>query len=265
MRFGATNNPVKDLLSQIPEIKRKGFDYLELCLDPPEASPEKIASLKSEIVSVMDGEGLRAEVAHLPCFVWMADMYESIRQASIDEVNKALETCRSLDIPKAVIHPGYLTGLLTRVPDMGKKLANDSLAVVLERAKEMNVTLCLENMFPRSGHMYRPEEFIDVLNAFPDVMMTVDFAHAQIQAGPGRLHQMIAAGGQRIRHVHLSDHLGKEDEHLPLGAGWVDIAGGLAALKKLGYDDTITLEVFSPDPALAEHSLNKARTLWEAA
>jgi sugar phosphate isomerase/epimerase len=265
MRFGATNNPVMDLLSQIPTIKRMGFDYLELCIDPPEASPEKIATLQNELFSVMDGEGIRAETAHLPCFIWMADIYPSIRQASIDEVVKALETCQSLGIAKAVIHPGYLTGLLTRLPDQGRKLANESLALVLDSAKKMNVTLCLENMFPRSGHMYRPEEFIDVLNTFPDLMMTIDFGHARIQAGPDRLSQLIEAGGRRIRHVHLSDNTGKDDEHLPLGAGWVDTAGGLTALKNLGYDETITLEVFSPDPSLKEHSLRTARDMWEAA
>jgi sugar phosphate isomerase/epimerase len=39
----------------------------------------------------------------------------------------------------------------------------------------------------------------------------------------------------------------------------------MAALKSIGYDETFTLEVFSPDPSLKEHSLRTAKTMWEAA
>ena len=43
--------------------------------------------------------------------------------------------------------------------------------------------VCLENMFPRIGHLYRPDEFTDVLKRHPQLMMTLDLAHAHIR-GP---------------------------------------------------------------------------------
>jgi len=45
----------------------------------------------------------------------------------------------------------------------------------------------------------------------------------------------------------VSDHFGKEDQHLPIGAGIIDFSKVVKALKGIGYNDTITLEVFSRD------------------
>ncbi|MEW5723452.1 MAG: sugar phosphate isomerase/epimerase, partial [Thermodesulfobacteriota bacterium] len=123
----------------------------------------------------------------------------------------------------------------------------------------------LENMFPRSGYMYRPEEFSQVLAAQADLRMTLDLGHANIQAPPDRLARLVEAGGHRIAHVHVSDNTGADDEHLPVGVGRVDVAGGLKALKALGYQGRLTLEVFAPDRDYLALSLAKVKAMWEAA
>ena len=65
--------------------------------------------------------------------------------------------------------------------------------------------------------------------------------------------------------MHVGDNNGQEDDHLPVGAGRAHIAQGLAAIKTSGYDDTITLEVFSPDREYLAVSLKKVRLIWENA
>ncbi|WP_236018875.1 sugar phosphate isomerase/epimerase [Geomonas propionica] len=55
---------------------------------------------------------------------------------------------------------------------------------------------------------------------------------------------------------------GDADLHLPLGAGTIDVAKHLATLKRAGYDGTITLEVFTPDPAFLEYSAGRLRAMW---
>ena len=69
--------------------------------------------------------------------------------------------------------------------------------------------------------------------------------------------------GNRLRHVHLHDNRGTGDDHLPLGAGTLDLTGCIRALKASGYDDTITLEVFTPDTQLVRFSAEKLRRLWD--
>src|SRR6516165_4521479 len=65
---------------------------------------------------------------------------------------------------------------------------------------------------------------------------------AAVRAAPDRL-------GPKLLHVHLSENDGTADQHLPLGAAprsttsWPE---HVKKLKAIGYDGTITLEVFAP-------------------
>jgi sugar phosphate isomerase/epimerase len=265
MIYGATNNPIRPLPGEIRTIATLGFDYLELCLDPPHGLPEMLRPKLPEIRSIIEGEGLRLPVAHLPTFISLADIYASIREASIIEVFKALDLAAEIGVEKAVLHPAYLTGLIAFTPDIGKGYMLESLARTLEKASELGLTLCLENMFPRIGHMYRPEEFTDVFRQNPRLMMTLDLGHANIRAPKDQVAAFIKVAEGRIGHVHVCDNSGKEDEHLPVGAGRVDLVGGLTAIKASGYDLTITLEVFSPDRSYLAASLEKIRAIWEKA
>jgi len=263
MIYGATNNPFRPLIDEIRVLSALGFDYLELCLDPPHGIPEALRPGLAEVRSMLIGEGLGLPVVHLPVFVSLADVYPSIREASLSEVFKALDLAAELGAKKAVLHPGYLTGLMNFTPDIGKGYASESMDKILERAAGFDIMVCLENLFYFAGHMYRPEEFREVLERSPALMMTLDLAHANIRAPKGQAEAFVEIARGRIGHVHVGDNNGQKDDHLPVGAGRVDVAGGLAAIKASGYDETITIEVFSPDRDYLAMSLKKVMTIWE--
>ncbi len=264
MIYGATNHPLRPLTGEIKAVAALGFDYLELCLDPPHGLPEALQPRLVEVRSVLAGEGLGLPVVHLPTFVSLADRYSSIREASMTEVFKALDLAAQIGAERAVLHPGYLTGPMSFAPDIGIGYAAESLGKILRRAVGLGMVVCLENMFPRAGHMYRPEDFTEVLGQNPELMMTLDLAHANIRAPKGQVTAFVKVAHGRIGHVHIGDNNGQEDEHLPVGAGRVDVAGGLAAIKASGYDGTMTLEVFSPDRDYLAISLKKVRAIWES-
>ena len=67
---------------------------------------------------------------------------------------------------------------------------------------------------------------------------------------------------ERIRHVHLHDNFGKDDLHLPMGAGIIDWEKIIRALKQ-HYDGTITLEIFSKERQYALASKEKLKELWD--
>lgn len=263
MIYGATNHPLRPLTGEIKALAALGFDYLELCMDPPHGLPEKVRPGLTEVRSVLSGEGLGLPVVHLPTFVWLADIYSSVREASVTETFKALDLAAEIGVEKAVLHPGYLTGMMNFTPDVGKKHASESLDRILQKATGLGITICLENMFPRAGHMFRPEEFTEVLQKNPGLMMTLDLGHANIRAPKDRAAAFVQVARGRIGHVHVGDNNGQEDEHLPVGAGRVDVHGGLAAIKASGYDSTVTLEVFSPNRDYLAMSLKKVRAIWE--
>ena len=53
-------------------------------------------------------------------------------------------------------------------------------------------------------------------------------------------------------------------EHLPIGEGSIDHQKAVNALKNIGYDKTITLEVFTTNSNDAKSSADKLRTMWSA-
>ena len=75
--------------------------------------------------------------------------------------------------------------------------------------------------------------------------------------------EILEAHGKRLRHVHLHDNKGGQaDLHLPLGTGTVDVCRSVRALRKCGYDGTITLEVFTPDRHHLLYSRDLLRKTW---
>jgi sugar phosphate isomerase/epimerase len=263
MKYGAMNLPTKSIVKEIEEIGKLGFDYIELTIDAPEATPEIILKNQDKIRETLSAYQLEV-VGHLPTFVSIADLYESIRKSSIDENIKALEAGVALGIKKFVIHPGTIRGLGKQVKDKANKYADKSLANIVKKAKELQVTLCLENMFPETHAPTEPYELEKIFFKHPVLMFTLDIAHAHIGTKKNRSTEFIRRYANRLSHLHVSDNFGKDDCHLPIGAGMIFFNRIFKELKDTGYDETMTLEVFSRDRDYLKLSLSKIKHLWES-
>jgi sugar phosphate isomerase/epimerase len=263
MKYGAMNFPIKPLLREIEEIGKIGFDYVELTMDPPEATPQKILVQKHSIQEALHRYGMGI-MGHLPTFVWTSDLYESLRKASLQENFEALEAAAELGIEKVVLHPAYITGLGKFLIDRVKGYAMESIESILKKAVNLNITLCIENMFPQAHFLFQPYEFQSVFEAFPEIRLTLDIGHANLGGGKNKSSEFIHHYGYRIGHVHANDNFGKEDSHLPIGAGIIDFEKILKEIKETQYDETITLEVFSKDRDYLKISKEKIKYIWEA-
>jgi sugar phosphate isomerase/epimerase len=263
MKYGAMNFPIKPLLREIEEIGEIGFDYVELTMDPPEATPQKILVQKHSIQEALHRYGMGI-MGHLPTFVWTSDLYESLRKASLQENFEALEAAAELGIEKVVLHPAYITGLGKFLIDRVKGYAMESIESILKKAVNLNITLCIENMFPQAHFLFQPYEFQSVFEAFPEIRLTLDIGQANLGGGKNKSSEFIHHYGYRIGHVHANDNFGKEDSHLPIGAGIIDFEKILKEIKETQYDETITLEVFSKDRDYLKISKEKIKYIWEA-
>jgi sugar phosphate isomerase/epimerase len=263
MKYGAMNFPIKPLLREVEEIGEMGFDYVELTMDPPETTPQKILVQKHSIQEALHRYGMGI-MGHLPTFVWASDLYESLRKASLQENFEALEAAAELGIEKVVLHPAYITGLGKFLIDRVKGYAMESIESILKKAVNLNITLCIENMFPQTHFLFQAYEFQSVFEAFPEIRLTLDIGHANLGGGKNKSSEFIHHYGYRIGHVHANDNFGKEDSHLPIGAGIIDFEKILKELKETQYDETITLEVFSKDRDYLKISKEKIKYIWEA-
>jgi sugar phosphate isomerase/epimerase len=263
MKYGAMNFPIKPLLGEIEEIGEMGFDYVELTMDPPEATPQKILAQKRSIQEFLHRYGLGI-MGHLPTFVWTSDLYESLRKASLRETLDALEAGAELGMEKVVLHPGYITGLAKFLIDKAKGYGMESIEIILNKATGLGITLCIENMFPQAHFLSKPHEFYEVFKSFPDLRLTLDIGHANLGEGKNKSSEFIHQHGYRIGHVHANDNFGKEDNHLPIGTGIIDFEKILRELREAQYNETITLEVFSKDKDYLKLSKEKIKRMWES-
>ncbi len=261
MQYGAMNFPIKPVSDELTEIGALGFDYLELTMDPPRAHYKTLRQQMQKIVNGLDSRGMSI-ICHLPTFVSIADLTDSIRQASLQEMFHSLEVAVELGASKVVLHPGHIGGLGIYVKETALEHANNSLAAIIEHAQKQGLCVCLENMFPRCRAFVEPDDFVDILQRFPDLKLTLDTGHANIGARGGRrILQFIEKFGHRIGHLHISDNLGQRDDHIPLGSGVIDFEKIVRAIKRSGYDDTATLEIFSEDRQALVQSRQKFNEL----
>jgi sugar phosphate isomerase/epimerase len=241
------NFPVVPVLEEIRALGNLGFDYLELAMDPPQAHHTQIRAQRREIASALKQQGWGL-VCHLPTFVHTADLTESIRRASREEIIASLEVAADLGARKVVLHPSTVIGMARHAPDMARRYALESLAAVVTRAERLGVVVCLENLFYRLTPFSGLDDLAECLAHFPSLALTLDVGHAHLQPG-GNAHilALLARFGSRMRHMHVSDNFGKHDEHLPIGQGAVDFKALAEVLRHCGYDESITLEVFAED------------------
>ena len=255
MLFGAMNFPVAPVIEEIEIIADLGFDYLELTMDPPQAHHHQLAAQQKQIVSHLQRHNLGL-LCHLPTFVSTADLAPAIRRASVQEMLDSLEVAASLGAKKVVLHPSMITGMGIYVVEQVKEYFRQFLARMVVAARALDVTICLENMMPRNILGVESTFFAEVFSEFPALLLTLDTGHANIddELGGGRLATFLACHGNRLGHIHISDNNGRRDDHLPVGQGTIDFAAFLNTLAATGYNDTLTLEVFTTNRQLLSDS-----------
>jgi sugar phosphate isomerase/epimerase len=262
MQFGAMNFPVRPVLGEIETVARLGFDFLELAMDPPLAHHLILSSNRAAITRALKVNGLGL-VCHLPTFLTTADLTESLRRASVTEMRRSLEAAAGLGAKKVVLHPSTASGMGAFVLDTVKGYAFDFLLEITDAAQCLGVTICLENMFPRNRLGVEPEDFEEIFKTFPSLKLTLDTGHANIGDRRGRrLKGLVRRFGRRIGHLHFSDNQGRMDDHLAVGRGTVNFTDLVRRLKVVGYDDTVTLEVFDKNRKMLVESRDRIEAMF---
>lgn len=108
-----------------------------------------------------------------------------------------------------------------------------------EAGRRMGITVAQENV-PRCAG-YCPDFFTDMRAALPGARFVLDIKQC-VRAGftPG---EMADAMGERLVHLHVSDH-GARGDCLPLGQGELDLAALLRKVRGYGFDGGVMLELY---------------------
>jgi sugar phosphate isomerase/epimerase len=252
MLVGAMNFPGRSVAKEIHRIANDGFDFIDLTLEPPAAwlpDGRDIGRLIADL-------GLEA-VGHTAWHLPIASPFAELRQLALDLFRRTLDVFAAANVDLVNVHPDYRVPLHSA--QQVRRMNAESIAQLASDAGERGLRLMVENVDRMFSEV---DELRGVFDAAPTAGFHLDVGHANLRLGPGqpnRTRDLLAAYGDRLAHVHLSDNRGGADDlHLPLGAGTIDWRAATGALKESGYDGTVTLEVFSRE---REH-LRVSRRLW---
>ena len=247
-KFGLLTDPVEPVPSEILVFKRLGFDYVEIGIEEPAATPQILMRQSQEILRLLMETGL-FPIGHTAYWVGFGSSHEKVRQGWVEEAKSMIQAASQLNIQLLNFHYNARLGRVG-AKDWSRSdfIQNftDSMKTLTDFATSLNVELMLENsppqgLYPLEGIEY----FAQVINKVPKLKFHCDVAHAYIENGMNGVKQYLDEFGDRLVHVHLHDNHGKQDEHLPLGDGNIDFRRVVKALKEVDYSRTITFEVFT--------------------
>lgn len=168
---------------------------------------------------------------------------------------------RAVDIAAAIGAPVVSTWSGARSDDASPLEARSRLLIGCEslttHAQERGVAIGFE---PEPGMAVETITDWEVLAAElghpPSFAMTLDISHC-VCLEPEPVATCVRRAAPSLRHVHIADMIRGVHEHLMFGEGELNVAEATAALKEIGYQGMVAVE-------LSRHSHDAVRVVAEA-
>jgi sugar phosphate isomerase/epimerase len=247
-KFGLLTSPIESVPEEIVRFHRLGFDYAEIGIEEPNATPEILMRQKDEILGLLSLNGMFA-VGHTAYWVGFGSSHDKVRRGWIEEAKEMIDAASELKIALLNFHFYGRHGMVGATEQSKNTFLRnfaDAMNELTEFAATRRVSLMLENAPPENrARLESLECFLHVMKSVPALSFHLDVGHAFIENRMRGVRDYLEAFGDRLAHVHMHDNHGKEDEHLALGKGKIDVPEVIRLLKDINYDRTITFEVFS--------------------
>lgn len=247
MKIGLMNDPSASVYDEITSFGKAHYDFVDLTVEGPNALDLDVKGVRA----LLDRYDLGV-VGHTdPCLPY-AYPIKGIREACFTELERCAKLFSALGAKVMNIHPCYACP-----PGMKQDLVElniEALKPIVRMAEMFGLILVLENFVAPFDTV---SAYKALLKEVPGLKVHLDFGHANF--GTDDPETFCRVLGSHIMHVHFSDNRATKDDHLPLGVGSVNWEKAVSALKSIGYDGTITLEVFCDDHSVLFQYLEISR------
>lgn len=184
-------------------------------------------------------EGVELWSLHLP-FAYtlsIAHADPACRKNAMDTHALLLKKAERAGITHAIIHPGTEP---TKDCDRAQRLeeSSENLYTLTELAKQHGIVLCVEEL-PRTCPGNCSAEISYLLQAHPDLRVCFDTNHLLLETHS----EFIAALGNKIATLHVSDYDFIDERHQLPGEGSIDWKPLIAQLQDIGYNGPWMYEV----------------------
>ncbi len=229
--------------------KAGGMDYIEVTMNnvinkEPATAHVRAAELKAQI----DEAGLKVWSVHMPYSrVWdISVLDDAKRKETLAFFKDMMKVASVFGAEYYVLHPSAEPISPFERPE---RLANshESIGELAKTAKELGVTLCVENL-PRTCLGRNGEEMMKLIDGYEDVGLCFDTNHLLFQEHADYL-KAIAKG--KIKTVHLSDYDFKDERHWVPGRGLVGWPEVWTGIRENGYEGIMMFETYGEPAELA--------------
>jgi sugar phosphate isomerase/epimerase len=255
---------IEESIRRISEI---GYSGLEVLADVPHAWPAGLLRERRDAIREAIGRaGL--EISNINAFMmnavadprqpyWHPSWIEPdrhYRQIRIDHTKRALSLARDLGArcittePGGPVNPGQSWSAAAA-------LFVEGLKPVVEHAENEGVLLLIE---PEPGLLIeRADQFLEVVGRLDSAAVGMNFDVGHSFCVSEEPADAIPKLRDHIRHFHLEDiAANRVHQHLIPGRGAIDFQATLQAIREIGYDGWLTVELYpyleDPDGAARE-------------
>ena len=201
--------------------------------------------------------GMTARFAHGPIF-YPFDFGRTDGREWDEAIRIGLRLAAKCGVTDYVIHPGTVVDEDLRYrPDASLERNRAYLAPYVALGAKLGVRIALENgvcqPWDEAPPVFRDvspgfEELIALTDGFNEEYgkevcgICFDFGHAHLAHCD--IPAAIRRVGRRLRVTHVHDNDGSGDMHRPVGEGTIDWQSAVRALKEIGYDEELSLELY---------------------
>ncbi|MBM3233891.1 sugar phosphate isomerase/epimerase [Candidatus Pacearchaeota archaeon] len=254
MKIGYIIHPRKDVIKRIEWIGKHKFDFVDLFLEEDIAVPEKINI--AQVKSILKKYNLSA-VGHTAWYLPIGSPIKLIRECAIKEAERYFKIFRQLKVEYVTIHAFWPPSIFS--DNEGVEYQIETLKKLVKISRNYNLRLMYEPIDTERDNLKNVSK---ILSNVSELYFHLDIGHANLYKK--KINDFIKKFHKKLVHIHLHDNHGKEDEHLPLGKGNIDIEKVIRELRKYDYDGTITLEIFKGNNKDLLRSKDKLRKLWNS-
>jgi protein FrlC len=233
--------PAYPLEETIKRIAKIGYDGIEIGAAAPHAYPDYLSkSRRLEIKQVLEANGI-ALSSMLPApgggpgFNVSSPMEEE-RAAAIDQYRKVIELCAELGGKTVIYVAGWQIYGTTR--EQAWDWSRQALLSLASTAKNVGVTLVIEPTSADSNLVDDCDDALRMMREVNDANVKLMFDTYHVLYRNEVASDYVYRFGKDLHHVHFAD-----SNRLPPGDGKGDFVSVIAALREVGYQGYITMEI----------------------
>ena len=248
------------------KLKEFGFDCVDFGLtdtkNPLYTLPiEEAKEILLKEKRLAEEAGISIWQTHGPwCWPPVKDETPEGRILRAEEMKRSILIASLLGSKYWVVHPIMpyrLRDLLEGNEAATWELNVEFMGWLVEYARELDVTICLENMPHRNFSMAKPEKVLQLIREIndPHFQMCLDTGHVATQEGLD-LAQQVRMIGKHLKVMHVHDNNGEKDQHRWPGEGILNWESFADALRDIGFDGVFSLET-NPAVGISEAQFRK--------